>query len=82
MSDALDNQRWSSALIEALALGGVREVVVSPGSRNTPLVLAWAARADVGFYEKAWGAIIILLIFLLAMNLIAIILRRKFERRW
>lgn len=47
MSDALDNQRWSSALIEALALGGVREVVVSPGSRNTPLVLAWAARADV-----------------------------------
>jgi len=34
------------------------------------------------FTEKAWGGIIILLLFLFAMNLIAIILRRRFERRW
>ncbi|MGY3436879.1 MULTISPECIES: phosphate ABC transporter permease PstA [unclassified Marinovum] len=45
-------------------------------------IYTWAARADVSFYEKAWGGIIVLLVFLLTMNLIAIILRRRFERRW
>ncbi|KUF11646.1 phosphate ABC transporter permease PstA [Pseudoponticoccus marisrubri] len=45
-------------------------------------IYTWAARADVSFYEKAWGGIIILLLFLLTMNIIAIILRRRFERRW
>ena len=45
-------------------------------------IYTWAARADSGFYEKAWGGIIVLLVFLMAMNLIAILLRRKFERRW
>jgi len=45
-------------------------------------IYTWAARADTGFYEKAWGGIIVLLVFLLTMNLIAILLRRRFERRW
>jgi phosphate transport system permease protein len=45
-------------------------------------IYTWAARADSSFYEKAWGGIIILLAFLLTMNIIAIILRRRFERRW
>ena len=45
-------------------------------------IYTWAARADASFYEKAWGGIIILLAFLLTMNIIAIILRRRFERRW
>ncbi|MEO0371691.1 MAG: ABC transporter permease subunit, partial [Pseudomonadota bacterium] len=45
-------------------------------------IYTWATRADAAFYDKAWGGIIILLIFLLSMNILAIILRRKFERRW
>ena len=45
-------------------------------------IYTWAARADVAFYEKAWGGIIILLMFLLTMNILAIILRRRYERRW
>ncbi|MDB4092672.1 phosphate ABC transporter permease PstA, partial [bacterium] len=45
-------------------------------------IYTWASRADPGFYEKAWGGIIILLLFLITMNAIAIILRRRFERRW
>ena len=45
-------------------------------------IYTWASRADPGFYEKAWGGIIILLVFLITMNAIAIILRRRFERRW
>ncbi|KNG95616.1 phosphate ABC transporter permease PstA [Pseudaestuariivita atlantica] len=53
-----------------------------PNSAMPAQIYTWAARADVGFYEKAWGGIIVLLLFLLTMNIIAIILRRRFERRW
>ncbi|MFC3616530.1 phosphate ABC transporter permease PstA [Lutimaribacter marinistellae] len=53
-----------------------------PNSAMPAQIYTWAARADVSFYEKAWGGIIILLAFLLTMNIIAIILRRRFERRW
>ncbi|MEN0001933.1 MAG: phosphate ABC transporter permease PstA [Pseudomonadota bacterium] len=53
-----------------------------PNSAMPAQIYTWAARADTSFYEKAWGGIIILLIFLLAMNILAIILRRRFERRW
>ena len=53
-----------------------------PNSAMPAQIYTWAARADPGFYEKAWGGIIILMIFLLSMNIVAIILRRRFERRW
>lgn len=45
-------------------------------------IYIWATRADGAWYERAWGGIIILLVFLLAMNLLAVLLRRRFERRW
>ena len=45
-------------------------------------VYNFTQRADPAFIERASGAIIVLMVFLLAMNLLAIILRRRFERRW
>ncbi len=42
----------------------------------------WTQRGDPGFVERASGAIIVLLVFLIAMNTVAILLRRKYERRW
>jgi phosphate transport system permease protein len=45
-------------------------------------IYAWTTRGDPGFVERASGAIIVLLIFLMIMNAVAIILRRRFERRW
>ena len=42
----------------------------------------WATAAERGFVERTAGAIIILLVVLICMNLVAIILRRRFERRW
>lgn len=45
-------------------------------------VYNWTQRADPAFVERASGAIIVLLVFLLIMNAIAIVLRRRFERRW
>lgn len=61
---------------------GFLQGFVEPNSAMPAQIYTWAARADVAFYEKAWGGIIILLLFLLTMNIIAIILRRRFERRW
>jgi len=45
-------------------------------------VYTWTQRSDPAFFERASGAIIVLLVFLLVMNAVAILLRRKFERRW
>ena len=45
-------------------------------------IYMWANEAERAFVERMSGAIIILLIFLMAMNITAIILRRRFERRW
>jgi 2-succinyl-5-enolpyruvyl-6-hydroxy-3-cyclohexene-1-carboxylate synthase len=40
MNQADLNYRWGCALLAGLAASGVRRVVVSPGSRSTPLTLA------------------------------------------
>jgi len=59
-------------------VGGIE----GPNSAMPAQIYNWASRSDAVFTEKAWGGIIILLIFLLTMNIIAILLRRRFERRW
>lgn len=56
--------------------------LLSPNSAMPAQIYEWAKRAEPAFYERAWGGIIILLIFLVTMNTIAVILRRRFERRW
>ncbi|WP_136443510.1 phosphate ABC transporter permease PstA [Pacificoceanicola onchidii] len=61
---------------------GIAAGFLSPNSAMPAQIYEWAKRADPAYYERAWGGIIILLVFLLTMNLIAIILRRRFERRW
>ena len=53
-----------------------------PASALPVQIYNWTQRADPAFFERASGAIIVLLIFLMLMNLLAIWLRRKFERRW
>ena len=56
--------------------------LLSPNSAMPAQIYEWAKRADPAFYERAWGGIIILLVFLVTMNTIAVILRRRFELRW
>ncbi|WP_271947130.1 phosphate ABC transporter permease PstA [Ruegeria faecimaris] len=61
---------------------GIVEGFLSPNSAMPAQIYEWSKRADPAFYERAWGGIIILLLFLVTMNAIAVILRRRFERRW
>jgi 2-succinyl-5-enolpyruvyl-6-hydroxy-3-cyclohexene-1-carboxylate synthase len=41
------NSLWASVLVETLARSGVRCAVVSPGSRSTPLAIAFAAHPGI-----------------------------------
>ncbi|MCC7320163.1 MAG: phosphate ABC transporter permease PstA [Rubellimicrobium sp.] len=55
---------------------------LDPATALPVQVYSWVQRSDPAFVERASGAIIVLLFFLLIMNLGAVILRRRFERRW
>ena len=58
------------------------EGFLDPATALPVQVYSWASRSDPAFLERSSGAIIVLLVFLVVMNVTAIILRRKFERRW
>jgi len=45
-------------------------------------VYLWADSPERAFVEKTSAAIMVLLAFLVVMNAVAVILRKRFERRW
>ena len=60
---------------------------VPAGFRDPATVLPvqiylWADSPEPAFAERAAAAILVLLLFLVVMNLTAILLRHRFERRW
>ncbi len=72
-----------------LLLIGMRAFVTDPpaGLSNPATALPvqvflWSDDVARGFVEKTSAAIIVLLIFLMLMNSVAIYLRNRFERRW
>jgi phosphate transport system permease protein len=58
--------------------GGITE----PASVLPVQIFLWSDEVSRGFVEKTSAAIIVLLVFLMAMNGVAIYLRNKFETRW
>ena len=72
-----------------LLMIGMRAFVAAPpgGIADPATVLPvqiflWSDEVDRGFVEKTSAAIIVLLLFMLVMNGLAIYLRNRFERRW
>jgi phosphate transport system permease protein len=71
-----------------LMIGMVAFVVEYPRTPMDPAtalpvqIYMCATAAERGFVERTSGATLILLAFLACMNIIAVILRRRFERRW
>ncbi|CAN7159134.1 phosphate ABC transporter permease [Devosia sp. Root413D1] len=55
---------------------------LDPATALPVQIYMWANEAERAFVERTSGAIIVLLLFLALMNLAAILLRRRFERRW
>jgi len=71
-----------------LMIGMVAFIVDAPKSVLEPAtalpvqIFLWADSPERAFLEKTCAAIMVLLAFLILMNLAAILLRRKFERRF
>lgn len=72
-----------------LLMIGMRAFIVTPPDKLTdpstvlPVqIFLWSDEVSRGFIEKTSAAIIVLLVFLLAMNAFAIYLRNRFETRW
>ena len=71
-----------------LMIGMVAFIVDIPGGPFDPStvlpvqVYLWADSPERAFVERTSAAIIVLLAFLIAMNTFAVIMRRRFERRW
>ncbi|WP_182085377.1 phosphate ABC transporter permease PstA [Aureimonas sp. ME7] len=55
---------------------------MDPSTALPVQIYMWANEAERAFVERTSGAIIVLLLFLAVMNITAILLRRRFERRW
>jgi phosphate transport system permease protein len=45
-------------------------------------IYLWADSPERAFVERTSAAIMVLLVFLILMNGIAVYLRRRYERRW
>jgi len=56
--------------------------VTDPATVLPVQVYLWAGSPERGFVERTSAAIMVLLGFLIVMNLTAVLLRQKFERRW
>jgi phosphate transport system permease protein len=71
-----------------LMIGMVAFIVDVPSGITDPStvlpvqVFLWADSPERAFVERTSGAIIVLLAFLIVMNLAAVILRNRFEKRW
>ena len=71
-----------------LMIGMVAFIADTPQSFSDPSsalavqIYLWSDLPEAGFVEKTSGAILVLLTFLILLNLGAIILRKKFERKW
>jgi phosphate transport system permease protein len=71
-----------------LMIGMVAFIVDIPGGFTDPATILpvqiymWADFPEAGFTQKTSAAILVLLLFLVVMNAVAVILRKRFERRW
>ena len=71
-----------------LMIGMVAFIVDIPGGPLEPAtalpvqIYLWADSPERAFVERTSAAIMVLLAFLIAMNAVAVILRKRFERRW
>lgn len=55
---------------------------LDPSSAMPVQIYLWADSSEIGFAEKTSAAIMVLLVFLISANAVAVYLRKKFEIRW
>lgn len=71
-----------------LMIGMVAFIVDIPGGFTDPAavmpvqIYLWADSPERAFVERTSAAIMVLLAFLISMNAVAVVMRKRFERRW
>ena len=60
----------------------VPKSILEPATALPVQVFLWADSPERAFTEKTSAAIIVLLLFLIVMNLAAVLIRRKLEQRF
>ena len=60
----------------------VPTTLTDPATALPVQIYIWSDSAERAFYERSSLAIMVLLSFLIAMNISAVLLRRKFEKKW
>ena len=71
-----------------IMIGMVAFIVDVPGAITDPAtalpvqIFIWSDSAERAFYERSSLAILVLLSFLITMNISAVLLRKKFEKKW
>ena len=61
---------------------GIPHSFTEPTGALPSLVYIWENASERAFHERTAAAILVLLAFMIVMNAAAIVLRRRFERRW
>ena len=61
---------------------GIPHAINEPTGALPSLVYIWENASERAFHERTAAAIMVLLAFMIVMNAAAIVLRRRFERRW
>jgi phosphate transport system permease protein len=61
---------------------GIPGAITEPAGALPSLVYIWENASERAFHERTAAAIMVLLTFMVVMNAAAILLRRRFERRW
>jgi len=56
--------------------------VLEPATTLPTQIFSWADSPERGFVSRTSAAILVLLGFLVVMNMVAIVLRHRFERKW
>ncbi len=63
-------------------IADVPTTITDPATVMPVQIYLWASSPEISFMEKTSSGIMVLLVILLALNLLAISLRNKFERKW
>ena len=61
---------------------GVPDALTSASTVLPVQIFIWENASERAFHERTAAAIMVLLAFMILMNLAAVLLRRRFERRW
>ena len=71
-----------------LMIGMVAFIVDIPGGVTDPAtvmpvqIYLWSDSPERAFVERTSGAILVLMAFLITMNALAVVLRKRFEQKW